>query len=199
MLATVPFDPPAAERRRASEPTWRRFPSLWETFPAKKAGFLDSLAQFNTGQSKAVSVAIGSAALDKFFSERKPQALYPYVWVRNALNPVPDAHGMHQWLHEVLVSYEANDMPETAPIRFANGELLEVNMRDLQFGVTSRYGRGNLDLVPKHCAYVHVGPAQRRAGESEIDAYSTPTPTSTPTLTSTPSPWPALPPEWRPL
>lgn len=171
MLATVPFDPAAALRRRASEPSWRRFPSLWDTFPAKKAGFLDSLAQFNTGVSRAVSVTVGSSALDKFFAERQPQALYPYVWVRNALNPVPDANGMHQWLHEVLVSYEAADMPKNAPIRFANGELLDVNMRDLQFGVTSRYGRGNLDLVRKHCAYVHIGPAQRRAGESEIDAY----------------------------
>lgn len=167
MLSTLPFDPDAAQRRRASEPDWRRFPSLWQTLPAKKAGFLDSLVQLQTGTSQAVTTARASAALEKFFAERQPHALYPYVWVRNALNPVHDTNGMHHWLHEVLVSYEAADMPETAPIRFANGVLLTPDARGLMFGATSRYGAGNQDLVRQHCAYVHVGPAQRNAALSD--------------------------------
>lgn len=169
MLSTLPFDPDAAHRRRATEPEWRRFPSLWQTFPAKKAGFLDSLVQLQTGTSQAVTTALASVALEKFFAERQPQALYPYVWVRNALNPVHDANGLHNWVHEVLVSYDAADMPETAPIRFANGVLLTPDARGLMFGATSRYGAGNQDLVRKHCAYVHVGPAQRRAAEAEAE------------------------------
>lgn len=182
MLSTCPFDTDAAHRRRASEPDWRRFPSLWQTFPAKKAGFLDSLVQLQTGTSQAVTTAITSAALEKFFAERQPQALYPYVWVRNALNPVHDANGMHDWLHEVLVSYDAADMPETAPIRFANGVLLTPDTSGLKFGATSRYGAGNQDLVRQYCAYVHVGPAQRRAAEGDPAGADDETePTSGPT------------------
>lgn len=166
MLSSCPFDHEAAARRRASEPEWRRFPSLWETFPAKKAGFLDSMTQLSTGQSNAVTKAITTVALEQFFAQRSPHKLYPYVWVRNALNPVPDAHGFHRWLHEVYVSYEASDMPADAPIRFSNGTLETLDIDALKFGETSRYGAGAQDLVRKHCAYVHIGPAQRRAVES---------------------------------
>lgn len=171
MLSTCPFDPEAAARRRAQEPTFRRFPSLWETFPAKKAGFLDSLVQMQTGRSGAVTSAITSGALEKFFAERAPHTLYPYVWVRNALNPVPDAHGQHAWLHEVLVSYEAEDMPEHAPIRFANGVMETLDLRNLMFGSTSRYAGGAQDLVRQYCAYVHIGPSQRAAAESEQEDH----------------------------
>jgi hypothetical protein len=165
MLTSCPFDPEAAARRRASEPDWRRFPSLWETFPAKKAGFLDGLAQLSTGQSRAVTTAMTTVALEQFFAQRRPHELYPYVWVRNAINPVPDARGLHQWLHEVLVSYEAADMPDNAPIRFANGVMETLDIKALKFGETTRYGAGNQDLVRLHCAYVHIGSAQRRAAE----------------------------------
>lgn len=167
MLSTCPFDLEAAVRRRATEPDWRRFPSLWETFPAKKKGFLDSLVQLSTGQSRAVTTAITTASLDRFFAQRTPQALYPYVWVRNALNPVPDAGGMHRWLHEVMVSYEASDMPLDAPIRFTNGMLETLNIDALKLGETSRYGAGAQDLVRKYCAYVHIGPAQRSTAEAD--------------------------------
>jgi len=68
MLSTCPFDPAAAARRRQAEPFWRRFPSLWETLPAKKAGFLDSLVQMHTALSRPVTTALTSAALDKFFA-----------------------------------------------------------------------------------------------------------------------------------
>jgi len=185
MLSSCPFDHEAAVRRRASEPEWRRFPSLWNTFPAKKAGFLDSLVQLPTGQSRAVTHAITTAALEQFFAERAPHALYPYVWVRNALNPVPDAHGMHRWLHEVLVSYEASDMPADAPIRFSNGTLEALDIHALKFGETSRYGAGAQDLVRKYCAYVHIGPAQRRATEEphvedEHESKTEPAPGPTP-------------------
>jgi hypothetical protein len=169
MLSSCTFDPEAARRRRDSEPTWRRFPSLWETFPARKAGFLDSLSQLATGQSGAVTKAITNAALEQFFDQRSPHALYPYVWVRNALNPVPDASGFHRWLHEVYVSYEASDMPADAPIRFSNGTLETLDIDALKFGETSRYGAGTQDLVRKHCAYVHIGPAQRSAVDSTTD------------------------------
>jgi hypothetical protein len=163
MLSSCLFDHEAAVRRRAAEPEWRRFPSLWNTFPAKKAGFLDSLVQLSTGQSHAVTTAITSVALEQFFAQHQPQAIYPYVWVRNALNPVPDANGMHRWLHELLVSYNESDMPANAPIQFANGVLEKLDIAALKFGETSRYGAGAQDLVRSHCAYVHVGPAQRRA------------------------------------
>ena len=170
MLTSCYFDPEAAARRRASEPDFRRFPSLWETFPATKAGFLDGLAQLSTGQSRAVTSAMTTVALEQFFAQRRPHELYPYVWVRNALNPVPDARGLHQWLHEVLVSYEAADMPENAPIRFANGVMETLDVKALTFGETTRYGGGNQDLVRLHCAYVHIGPSQRRAAEpAQVD------------------------------
>lgn len=182
MLSTSPFDPEAAARRRQAEPSWRRFPSLWETFPAKKAGFLDGLVQVHTGQSRPVTAAITSAALEKFFAERAPHSLYPYVWVRNALNPVPDAHGMHAWVHEVLVSYKATDMPADAPIRFANGVLETLDMKTLKFGSTTRFGGGARDLVMQHCAYAHLGPAQRMEvdlaqDEDEHETESAPGPT----------------------
>lgn len=185
MLASCAFDHDAALRRRASEPEWRRFPSLWDTFPAKKAGFLDSLTQLSTGKSRAVTNAITTVALEQFFAERAPHALYPYVWVRNALNPVPDASGMHRWVHEVLVSYEASDMPSDAPIRFSNGILETLDINALKFGETSRYGAGSQDLVRKYCAYVHIGPAQRHAVEpaqveSEPDFETEPAPGPTP-------------------
>lgn len=175
MLSTCPFDPAAAARRRETEPSWRRFPSLWETFPARKAGFLDGLVQIHTGQSQPVTAVIASAALDKFFAERAPHSLYPYVWVRNALNPVPDARGMHNWLHEVLVSYEASDMPTDAPIRFANGVLETMNLKTLKFGSTTRFGSGARDLVMQHCAHVHIGPAARLEadGASDVDEHDT--------------------------
>lgn len=183
MLSTYPFDPAAAARRRETEPSWRRFPSLWETFPAKKAGFLDGLVQMHTGQSQPATAAITSAALDKFFAERAPHSLYPYVWVRNALNPVPDAHGMHAWVHEVLVSYEASDMPANAPIRFANGVLETMDMKTLKFGSTTRFAGGARDLVMQHCAHVHIGPAARleadgalEEDEDETELASGPTP-----------------------
>lgn len=185
MLSSCPFDHQAAARRRASEPAWRRFPSLWETFPAKKAGFLDSLVQLSTGQSRAVTTAITTVALEQFFAQRIPQALYPYVWVRNALNPVPDAGDMHRWLHEIYVSYEATDMPADAPIRFANGVLETLDTDVLKFGETSRYGAGAQDLVRKYCAYVHIGPAQRRAAgqvETEPEHEFETEPTTGPTL-----------------
>ncbi|MBY0240065.1 MAG: hypothetical protein K2X55_12190 [Burkholderiaceae bacterium] len=185
MLSSCAFDHEAALRRRGSEPEWRRFPSLWNTFPAKKASFLDSLSRLSTGESRAVTNAITTVALEQFFAERSPHALYPYVWVRNALNPVPDAFGMHRWLHEVLVSYEASDMPADAPIRFSNGTLVTLDIDALKFGETNRYGSGTQDLVRKHCAYVHVGPAQRRAvesvqTESEPDFETEPTSGPTP-------------------
>lgn len=171
MLSTSPFDPEAAARRRTQEPSWRRFPSLWSTFPAKKAGFLDGLAQLHTGQTRAVTTAITSSALEKFFAEHAPHTLYPYVWVRNALNPVPDAHDMHHWVHEVLVSYEADDMPENAPIRFANGVLETLDVKTLKFGATSRFAGGAQDLVRQHCAYVHIGPSRREAAELPQDEH----------------------------
>lgn len=169
MLSTCPFDQAAAVRRRETEPTWRRFPSLWETFRAQKVGFVDSLAQMHTGLSRPVTAAIASAALDKFFAERAPHSLYPYVWVRNALNPVPDAHGMHAWVHEVLVSYEASDMPDDAPIRFAHGVLETMSMKTLKFGSTTRFGRGARDLVVEHCAQVHIGPAARLEADGALE------------------------------
>ncbi|MGK5081542.1 hypothetical protein [Janthinobacterium sp. HLX7-2] len=182
MLSTCPFDPAAALRRRASEPEWRRFPSLWQTFPATKHGFLDSVVQLQTGAPKAVTAAVASAALEKFFSEHRPQALYPYVWVRNAQNLVADARGMHHWLHEVLVSYDASDMPKTAPIRFDNGVLLTLDTSQLMFGNTSRYGAGTQDLVRQYCAYLHIGPAQRSVAEldEETDDECEPEPASGP-------------------
>jgi hypothetical protein len=169
MFSNSPFDPEAAARRREKEPTWRRFPSLWETFPAQKAGFLDGLVQVHTGQSRPVTTGITSAAMAKFFAERAPHSLYPYVWVRNALNPVPDACGMHGWLHEILVSYEASDMPPDAPIRFANGVLETLDMKTLKFGSTSRFCGGSRDLVMQHCAYAHLGPAQRLHADGAQD------------------------------
>lgn len=185
MLTSCAFDHEAANRRKASEPEWRRFPSLWDTFPARKAGFLDSLIQLSTGQSRAVTKAITTTTLDQFFAERTPHALYPYVWVRNALNPVPDASGLHRWLHEVYVSYKASDMPADAPIRFSNGTLETLDIDALKFGETSRYGSGTQDLVRRHCAYVHIGPAQRHAIES-VQAESEPDFESEPTSGPTP-------------
>jgi len=175
MLSTTPFDPEAAARRREAEPAWRCFPSLWETFHAKKSGFLDGLVQMHTGHSRPVTAAITSAALEKFFAEHAPHSLYPYVWVRNALNPVPDAHGMHAWVHEVLVSYEAADMPANAPIRFANGVLEALDMKTLKFGSTTRFGGGSRDLVMQACAYAHLGPAARQEadGAPDEDEYDT--------------------------
>lgn len=169
MFSTSPFDQDAAARRRENEPSWRRFPSLWETFPAKKVGFLDSLVQLQTGQSRAVSAAMAAGALEQFFAERAPHHLYPYVWVRNALNPVSDSRGMHSWLHEVLVSYEASDMPADAPIRFANGVLETLNHDTLKFGSTSRFGGGARDLVVQYCAYAHFGPASRLEADDELE------------------------------
>ncbi|MFJ1470201.1 hypothetical protein [Massilia orientalis] len=185
MLSSCPFDHQAAARRRASEPEWRRFPSLWQTLPARKAGLLDSLAQLSTGQSRAVTTAITTVALEQFFAQRAPQALYPYVWVRNALNPVPDANRMHRWLHEVYVSYDASDLPDDAPIRFANGALETLDTDALKFGETSRYGAGAQDLVRKYCAYVHIGPAPRRVTdlvETEPEQEFEAEPSTGPTL-----------------
>jgi hypothetical protein len=185
MLSSYPFDHEATARRRASEPAWRRFPSLWNTFPAKKAGYLDSLALVSAGQFPTVTTEITTVALERFFAEHTPQALYPYVWVRNALNPVPDAGGLHRWLHEIYVSYEASDMPPDAPIQFANGALQTLDIDALKFGETTRHGAGAEDLVRKYCAYVHIGPSQRRAAdpveteaehEFETEPASGPTP-----------------------
>lgn len=171
MFFTCPFDQEAAACRRACEPSWRRFPSLWTTFPAEKAGFLDGLVQMHTGQSRAVASAITSSTLEKFFAERAPHSLYPYVWVRNALNPVPDAHGMHNWVHEVLVGYEAADMPENAPIRFVDGVPETLKLTMLKFGSTSRFAGGSRDLVRQYCAYAHIGPSQRAVAKAEQDEH----------------------------
>jgi hypothetical protein len=169
MQVSSPFNPIAAARRQASEPDWRRFPSLWQTFPAKKAGFLDALVQLQSGDKGTVTSAITIAEVERFFAERAPQTLYPYVWVRNAVNPVPDCQGMHDWLHEVLVSYNPEDMPQSAPIRFENGQLVGFSVNELNFGKTRRYNAHNQDLVRQFCAYAHLGPAEREMESADDD------------------------------
>lgn len=174
MLVQSPFDIAAAAARRLTEPDFRRFPSLWDTLPAHKAGFLDSLVQLQTSERGAISKAIASAALEDLFAKHQPQSLYPYVWVRNALNPVPDANGHHAWLHEVLVSYERDDMPDDAPLQFEMGQLTVANTEGLKFGLSPRHGAHGVDLVRQFCAYAHVGPAQRAAIAANQDDQHAP-------------------------
>lgn len=169
MTSQPHFDTEAAARRRLAEPEWRRFPSLWYTFRADKIGFLDSLVQLQTSDRNAASSAAACSALEQFFRTQRPHLLYPYVWVRNALNPVPDSRGMHQWVHEVLVSYQKSHMPEDAPVRFELGQLVSEVPPRLEYGVTSRFGSGSRDLVLAHRAYVHIGPAQRAAETQKVD------------------------------
>jgi hypothetical protein len=173
MPTSGPFDILALAKRRLTEPEFRRFPSLWETFVAIKRGILDSIVQLETGKKNAITLSNASAALEKFFAERQPHSLYPYVWVRNALNPVPDDNGMHQWVHEVMVSYDKEDMPGNAPIQFDHGQLIHFDERTLYFGKSRRHDHHGRDLVQANCAYVHIGPAARAADsitESEPEA-----------------------------
>lgn len=175
MLASSPFDNIAATARRAAEPDFRRFPSLWNTLSARKPGFLDNLAKRPAGTAELTG-PMTSAEIEKFFDSQKPQQLYPFVWVRNALDPVPDSAGLHNWLHEVWVSYCADDMPSVnAPVRFAHGNLVHLDVAQLRFGKSTRFDSANVDLVRACCAYIHHRRADDQDDETEQAACCSPT------------------------
>ena len=175
VLASYPFDTTAAAARCAAEPEFRRFPSLWNTLSARKPGFLDALAQRQAGADAPTTAAMTSAEIERFFEWQKPQLLYPYVWVRNALNPVPDSTGLHAWVHEVWVSYSADDMPTVnAPVRFDHGNLVHLDADELRFGKSPRFD-GPTDLVRACCAYVHHGHATEQDDQNE-PASASPSP-----------------------
>ncbi len=172
MLASYPFDSTAAAVRFADEPDFRRFPSLWNTLSARKPGFLDTLAQRQVGANASPAAAMTSAEIERFFEWQKPQQLYPYVWVRNALNPVPDSAGLHEWAHEVWVSYNPEDMPTAnAPVRFDHGNLVHLDVNERRFGKSPRFDGSNIDLVRACCAYVHHG---RPTEPDDLSEQSTP-------------------------
>lgn len=124
MATHYQFDSEAAAQRRLREPQYRHFPSLWKTLPAHQTAFQKDWLEAARGEHSTAAVVTASNKLALFFHNEQPHLLYPYVWVRNALSPVPDAQGMHSWLHEVFVSYERSDMPDDAPLRFELGQLV---------------------------------------------------------------------------
>lgn len=156
MQEFCPFDPVAAQVRREKEPAFRRFPSLWTTIPAGQGVFRYGLGGIRAARGRALTSLRVTDDLESFFSKHAPQTLYPYVWVQLALNPIPDSQGKHEWLHEVMVSYNEDDMPMHAPIQYDHGKLICCDLQGLWIGKTNRINCFGKDLVTQYPARAYL-------------------------------------------
>lgn len=151
------FDQKAAAARRAKEPAYRRFPSLLQTIPAGNSSFSFGLGGIRAMREPAEPHLRVTIELEALFDAFLPQARYPYVWVINALSPLPGADGRHEWVHEIMVSYELDHMPLHAPIQFDHGKLICCDIQSLHLGSSPRFSPAGEDLVKLHCAKVYTG------------------------------------------